>query len=129
MASYSQPRIYTFQVAASVAKGKAVKFSDSTGEFVIVGAANTDKCIGIAQNEAVASGDFLEVALQGGGAKALLTETTSAGNDLCSHTDGSLALVNAEGDQILARAMEDGVAGDLISVEVYYATAHASQSA
>lgn len=128
MASTSQPRIVTFMAAASIAKGAAVKFNTGA-THVVVGAANTDKCCGIAQNEAVASGDFVEVALPGGGAKAKLAETTSAGNDLCSHTDGTLALVNAEGDQILGRAMQDGVAGDLIWVECYLATAHTAQTA
>lgn len=129
MAVSSTPRIVTFVAAASVAKGSAVKFSDSTGDFVIVGAANTDRCVGVAQNEATASGQLVEVALPGGGAKGKLSETTSAGNDLCSHTDGTLAIVNASGDQIIGIAMEDGVAGDLINIEVYKAVASASQSA
>lgn len=127
MSSISKPRIYTFIADSSIAKGKAVKINSTDGRHVALGAANTDRCAGWAQEEATASGQAIEVALQGGGAKALLSETVTAGKDLCSHTDGSAAVVNAEGDQILGRAMQDGVVGDLISVEVYHATAHASQ--
>lgn len=126
MSAHSEPRIYSFLADGSIAKGKAVKIG-SARTNVAIGAANTDKCCGIAQVEVTGSGSVVEVALQGGGAKALLGESVSAGNDLCSHTDGTLVKVNAEGDQILCRAMEDGSANDLISVEVYHATAHAAQ--
>lgn len=126
MASSSTPRILTFIADSSIAKGKAVKIG-SDKDHVALGAANTDKCFGIAQCEATASGNSIEVAINGGGAKALLGESVTAGLDLVSHTDGTLVKPNAEGDQIIARAMADGSASDLVSVEVYYATAHASQ--
>lgn len=126
MASSSTPRIYSFLADGSIAKGKAVAIG-SDKNHVVVGSANTQKCIGIIQAEVTAAEQSAEVAIQGGGAKALLGESVVAGNDLCAHTDGSLVKVNAEGDQILARAMEDGSANDLIAVEIYYATAHAAQ--
>jgi hypothetical protein len=126
MASHSKPRIQTYTVSAAITKGKAVKFG-SSDEAVVVGAANTDRCIGIIQNSPTTSGDMAEVALQGGGAKGLLGEGVTRGDDLVSHTDGTLVKPNAEGDQIIARAMESGDSGDLIAVEVYMATAHASQ--
>jgi len=126
MASSSEPRVLTFLADAAIAKGKAVKIGTDR-KHVAVGAANTDRCVGILQNAVTAADDSCEVAIQGGGAKALLGETVSAGDDLCSHTDGSLVKVNAEGDQILCRALEGGAASDLIGVEVYYATAHAAQ--
>lgn len=128
MASHSEPRIYSFNALASIQKGKAVKVASGyAAGHVNLGAANTDRCLGIAQNTASASGHLVEVAIQGGGAKGLLGETVSAGEDLVAHTDGTLVKPNAEGDQIIARAVEGGVAGDLISVEVYHATAHAAQ--
>jgi hypothetical protein len=126
MSAHSPSRILSFNADGSIAKGKAVKIGSSKSN-VAIGAANTDRCCGIAQVEVVGSGSVVEIALQGGGAKALLGETVSAGNDLVSHTDGSLVKPNAAGDEIIARAMEDGVSGDLIAVEVYHATAHASQ--
>lgn len=122
----TEPRIYAFKAAAAIAKGKAVK-PGADKEHVQVGSANTDRCIGILQNAPDAAEAIAEVAMPGGGGKALLGESVSAGDDLCAHTDGSLVKVNAEGDQILCRALEDGVAGDLIPVEVYLATAHAAQ--
>lgn len=128
MAAHSNPRIYTFIADGSIAKGKAVKVgSGYLAGHVAIGAANTDRCLGVAQCEASGSGQSIEVALQGGGAKGLLGETVSAGEDLVSHTDGSLVKPNAEGDQIIARCVESGVSGDLVAIEVYHATAHASQ--
>lgn len=126
MASYKEPKIETYLADGAIAKGKAVKVGTDR-EHVAVGAANTDRCCGIAQSASTAAEDQIEVAGQGSGALALLGETVSAGDDLCSHTDGTLVKVNAEGDQILCRALEDGVADDLISVDVYFATAHAGQ--
>lgn len=128
MSQSSEPKIYSFIADGSIAKGKAVKVgSGYLNGHVRIGAANTDRCIGVIQNEATASGDTAEVALQGGGAKGLLGETVSAGEDLVAHTDGRLVKPNAEGDQIIARAVESGVENDLVAIEVYYATAHASQ--
>lgn len=126
MSSTSTPRILGYLSAAALAKGKAVK-PGADNNHVVVGAANTDRCIGLAQNASDAAEDVLEVAISGGGAKGLLGESVSAGDDLVSHTDGSLVKPNAEGDQIIARALEGGASGDLIAVEVYYATAHAAQ--
>lgn len=126
MAASSEPRILSYRADGVIAEGKAVK-AGTDKDHVAIGAANTDRCKGIAQNAAAAAEDGLEVALQGGGGKALLGETVSDGNDLVSGADGRLVKPNAEGDQILARAMQDGVANDLIAVEVYHATAHASQ--
>lgn len=126
MSSHSEPRIYTFKNTAAIAKGKAVKISGAAGDTVVVGAANTDKCIGIIQNAASSSLEGAEVALQGGGAKALLGESVSAGDYLVSHTDGSLVKANAEGDHVVAVAMQDGASGDLIAVEITLFTAHAA---
>lgn len=117
MASHSEPRIETFKADAALAKGKAVKFG-SDNEHVAVGAANSDLCFGLVQSVSLAAEDVVEVAISGGGAKGLLGETVLAGQPLVSHTDGSLVLPNALGDKIVAWAMEGGLAGDLVGVEV-----------
>jgi len=127
MASHSEPRIYLFKNTAAIAKGKAVKLSGTAGDTVVVGAANTDRCIGIIQNAASTSLEGAEVALPGGGAKALLGEAVVAGNDLVSGTDGRLMLPNADGDEVIARAMQAGAENDLIAVEVVVFSAHAAQ--
>lgn len=126
MSSTSTPKIYSFKVDGSIAKGKAVAMG-SDKNHVVVGSLNTQRCIGIAQVEATAAERFIEVALPGGGAKALIGETVVAGNDLVSGTDGRLVLPNAAGDEIIARAMEDGVVNDLIAVEVIISSASAAQ--
>lgn len=126
MAVSTEPRIYAFLAGGVVAKGKAVKFG-ADDSHVVVGAANTDRCIGIAQCAAAAAEADIEVAVQGGGAKGLLGEAVVRGDDLVSHTDGTLVKPNAAGDEIIARAMESGASGDLIGVEVYLGSAHAAQ--
>ena len=118
MASCSTPREFTFIADGVIALGKAVKIGSDNGH-VVVGAANTDKCIGIYQGAATtAAGDSAEVALIGGGAKAKLGEGVSAGAYLVSHTDGTLVKANTAGDHVCAIAMEDGSADDIIAVEV-----------
>ena len=129
MSSVNSPRIAAFLIDGAIAKGKAVKIG-SDDQHVTPGAANTDRCIGINQSSSTDTStaeDTAEIALPGGGAKVLLGETVVAGDDLVSHTDGTLVKPNAEGDQIIARALEGGSAGELVAAEVYYATAHAAQ--
>lgn len=125
MASHSEPRIYKFKNTAAIAKGKAVKLSGTAGDTVVVGAANTDRCIGVIQNDATSALEGAEVALQGGGGKGLVGESVAAGDYLVSHTDGSLYKANAEGDHVVAIAMQAGAANDLIAIEVVAFTAHA----
>lgn len=117
MSSNFAPNFQTFYSDAAIAKGSAVKIGTDR-EHVAVGSANTDKCIGIAQNAATAAEDAVEVALPGGGAKALLGEDVSAGAYLVCHTDGTFVLPNAAGDHVCAIAMEDGDSGEFIDVMV-----------
>lgn len=132
MSSTSEPRLQTFKSGTAIAKGKAVK-KGSTDQHVIAGAANTDKVVGIAYMETTnldskqqAIEEVIEVALPGGGGKALLGEAVSMGNKLVSHTDGRLVKTNNSGDQIIAIAMQDGVENDIIAVEVVVAIATAA---
>lgn len=117
MASSSTPRISSFLAAAAIAKGVAVK-AGADKSHVAICSAKTDKSIGIVQNAGTAAEDVLEVALQGGGAKALLGGTVSFGDLLAPTTDGSLIATTTANDRVIAMAMEDGVVGDLIGVEV-----------
>jgi hypothetical protein len=126
MASFSTARIYAFKADAAIAAFKAVKIGTDHGH-VAVGAANTNRCIGIAMTAAINAEDVIEVAIPGGGAKALLGEGVSAGNYLVSHTDGTLVKANAASDHVVAFAMEDGSSGDIIAVEVVCFNAHAAE--
>ena len=125
MSSHSPSRILTFKAGGAIAKGKAVKFG-ADREHVVVGAGNTDACFGIAQNAAVSAEDAVEVAIQGGGAKALAKETITAGKLLVSNADGALEQTNADGDRVVAMAMEDAVVGDIFAVEVVVCLATAA---
>jgi hypothetical protein len=126
MASSSQPKIVALLAGAAIAKGKAVK-KGSTDSYVIAGTANTSRCIGVCQNAPAAADDVAEIALNGGGGKGLLGETVAMGDLLVSHTDGSLVKANASGDHVIAMAMKDGVANDLIDIEVMISQAAAAE--
>jgi hypothetical protein len=111
---------------AAIAKGLAVKIG-SDANHIAVCAANTDKAVGIVQNDPDAAEQLAEVAMSGGGAKAKLGETVDAGQMLIPHTDGRLIKPNALGDQIICQALEGGVANDLINVMVIASKATASE--
>lgn len=122
MASHSQPRILSFKASGAIALGQAVKLVSADKETVEACSANTDAAIGIAQGDIEAvdatAGIRIEVALPGGGAKAKAGEAITAGKFLVPAADGELEQTNASGDRVIAMAMEDGVEGDVIAVEV-----------
>lgn len=127
IASYSERRLQSYKVAAACARGIAVKpGADKTR--VAKATAETDKCIGILQNTTTDTDEEAEVALPGGGAIAKLGGTVSWGDELSATTDGSLIKVSAAAKTVIAIAMEDGVIGDLIAVEVVRHKSHEAQS-
>jgi hypothetical protein len=117
MSAINSPRIATFQASAAIAKGKAVTL-DATGKIVTAANAVTDKSVGIAQNEALLVGDLVEVALPGGGGKALLGGTVVAGDLLAPTVGGALIATTTATNRWIAVAMQDGVSGDIIGSEV-----------
>lgn len=120
MAAHSSPRPLAFKAGGAIVKGHAVKMSDDV--TVVECTANTDAGIGLAMNDVSApqatAGCDLEVALPGGGYKAVLGETVSRGKKLVPNTDGTLVQANNAGDRIICLALAGGDAGDLIPVEV-----------
>lgn len=127
MSSMIKPLIATFEADGAIAKGQAVKFGTSSKRVTPVGA-TTDLSIGIAQNIAVNAGDLVEVALPGGGAKALAKASISKGNILGHNADGSIQKLASASDKIVAQAMDDAAAGDIFSVMVLSAQGVATQS-
>lgn len=117
MASSSEPKIYSFLSAAAIAKGVAVKAGADNNHLAIC-SAKTDKSVGITQNSQDAAEKTLEVALPGGGGKALCGGTVAVGDLLAPTTDGSLIATTTAGDTYIARAMQAGVVGDIIGVEI-----------
>lgn len=102
---------------ASIAIGSVVK-AGSDKSHVAKASAATDKAIGIAQSLVEAAEQAVEVAMVGGGAKALLGGTVSFGDFLASDSNGALVATTTANNKVIAQAMEDGVSGDLIAVEV-----------
>lgn len=117
MASTFQPNIQTFLAGGAIVKGHAVKLSTSDGQTVVECTAATDKGIGIAQGDA-ASGEFIEVAIAGGGAKAKAQTTVAIGDLLASHTDGTIKPTVTANDRVLGVAMQGAAAGDIFAMMV-----------
>lgn len=117
MASHSQPRVLAFYASAAIPAFTVVK-GGADKSHVSPASAATDKVIGIAQNEVTASGDTVEVAIQGGGAKAKLGGTVAFGDFLASNGSGALVATTTADDNVIAQAMQSGVSGDVIGVEV-----------
>lgn len=123
----SDKRLLSFKVAAATSRGYAVKPGSSKEQVAVVTAA-TDKAIGILQNTTTATDEVAEVALPGGGAIAKLGGTVSFGDILGFATDGRLVKVANTSDRVIAMAMQDGVANDLIAVEVMVHKAESAQA-
>ncbi len=118
MSSYASQRILTFKAAAILSKGMCVK-AGADAKHVDKSAAATSKNIGIVQNDCPAIGDLAEVALPGGGGKAVLGSGGCAFGDLLTaDSGGALVVTTTPGDRYIAIAMDAGAQGDLVSVEV-----------
>ncbi len=124
MASSQIPRIGAYLAGGTIVKGHAVKLTAE--DTVIECTANTDETLGLAQS-AASSGQTVEVALPGGGGKALLGENVLINAHLVSHTDGTLVKVNSTSDRVCARATVAGSSGEIIGVEVMHGTGFASE--
>lgn len=127
IATTSPKKLLSFQFAAACARGLVVK-PGADKSHVQKATAATDKAIGICQNEITAADEEGEVALPGGGAVAKLGGTVSFGDELVANSAGKLVKATAQHDIVIAVAMEDGVADDLIGVEVVRHKATQAQS-
>lgn len=117
MSSHSPSRVQSFKATAAIVRGLCVK-AGADREHIAVGAAATDKLIGISNSTATAAEEMIEVCLPGAGAKAKLGGSASFGDLLTFGTGGKLVATTTPGDRYIAMAMEDGVENDLIAVEV-----------
>lgn len=124
MASSLPVRAGTYLAGGTIVKGHAVKLSAE--DTVIECTANGDHSLGIAQSAAT-TGQSVEVALPGGGGKAVLGEDVTIGASLVSHTDGTLVKVNATTDFVVAMATVAGSSGNTIGVEVLHGSGFAAE--
>ncbi len=128
MAAATQPvNITTFKAGGTIRKFRFVTIS-AAGTVTECGA--NGKAIGIGQNaESVSSGEFLDVALSGGGAKLEVAEACAVNKFLTSTSVGKGEIVDAAGEYTGAIAFEAGAAdGDVIGVRVVAFTASGSDA-
>lgn len=119
MASHSTPRIFGFKATADYsAKQFCALIFGADDEHVTVASSAGARCMGILQNAPSAADAPAEVALPGGGAKAVLGGTVTRGNFLKVDANGALVAAATDKDEYVAKAMASGVAGDVIPVEV-----------
>ncbi len=118
MAAYFPSNVLTFKAGATgIFEGCVVK-PGADNQHCLVSASATSKNFGIAKNAAAAAEDKVEVALPGGGAKAKLGGTVAFGDFLTADSAGKLITTTTANDFVVAQALEDGVANDLIAVSV-----------
>ena len=117
MSSYFRPKIGTFKAAGAIAVGNVV-IGGADNAHVAISASGSAKNIGIAQSASVNAEDLIEVALPGGGAKALAGGTVAFGDLLTSDGNGALVVTTTPGDRYVAMAMDAADAGDLFSVHM-----------
>lgn len=106
----------TFYAGAAVAANRIVKpGADNTK--VVVGAASTNKLVGISDNLGAASGDTLDVILDG---IALVKAggTVAMGDLITSDGTGQGVATTTAADRYIGIAMEDAVSGDLFGVRI-----------
>jgi len=117
MASITQPQLTTFKAGGTIRKYRFVKL-DSAGQVVECTASG--RAIGVGQNsESVSSGEFIEVALSGGGAKLEAAEAIGIGKLITSTSVGKGEVADAANEFVGAIAFEPAAAdGDVIGVRV-----------
>jgi hypothetical protein len=116
MSTFSKPRTQTFFANGAITAGQPVK-AVTDDKHVTPCTAASDKVIGIAMNTTTTLGDVVEVAINGGGAKALADGTIAMGDVLVA--DGTGVIVSTTtGDRIVGVAMQAAVSGDLFWMEV-----------
>ena len=128
MAAVTQPvNISTFKAGGTIRKFRFVALN-AAGEVVESGA--NGRAIGIHQgDQSVSSGEFLDVALSGGGAKLEVAEACAVGKLLTSTAAGKGEIADAAGEFVGAIAFEAGAAdGDIIGVRVVALQAQASDA-
>lgn len=118
MSSYFKPQILTFLAdGTTIVEGAAVKVG-SARTNVALSTLVSDAILGIAQTVGANVGDPVEVAIAGGGAKALAGGTIAAGDYLTSSSTGALVTSTTTNDHVCAQALEAAVSGDLFAVNV-----------
>jgi hypothetical protein len=117
MASNLAPKILVFKADAAISKGMAVKFG-TDDEHVAKCSAATDQAIGLAQGDAASAEDLIEVAVNGGGGKALAGGTITRGDFVASDSSGNLVATTTGNDNVVGQAMASAVVSDIFPVLV-----------
>ena len=116
MAATTQQNLVTFKAGGVINEYRFVKFSAAG---TVVECTANGKAIGIAQNSsATSSGDMVEVALSGGGAKLKIAEAVAQSNFLTSTGVGKGEIADAQHEFVGAIAFESGASDDIIGVRV-----------
>lgn len=123
-----EPNLRNFEAKGVIRPYRFVKAGTNYGEMLECDA--NEKAIGIYQGDVdLASGDFGNVALPGGGALLQVSETVAMLKLLTATADGEGEVVDAAGEFYGAVAYQDGVANDVIDVMVIATTEAVSSDA
>lgn len=116
MSQYNGNGLRAFTADAAIGKNERVKL-DSDGKITQAGLA--DRCVGVAQNAAFASGDIVNVQLYSapGTMKMIAVEALAAGAAVYSEASGKVQDTAAATSYLVGIALEAATAdGDVIEV-------------
>ncbi len=110
------------KVDAAIAKGIIVKKGASSDGYVQKATAASDKLVGITQDVTTAADQDSQIAVDGP-AKILVAESVVFGDFLTADADGKGIKPNNANENIVAKCMQDGSAGDLIACVICFGKA------
>lgn len=117
MSASSKPRSVTLKASGAITNNTFVKFG-ATKDLVAQCGLN-ERAIGVFNGEGnAADADFVEIMLPGSGARLKVAETIALGKMLTSTAAGLGEVADAASEWVGAIAYEDGVANDVIGVEL-----------
>lgn len=117
MGSHSPARIQSFLAQIDLSALQYRFMTSGTANNQVTTAGANAKTVGILLNKPEAA-QFAEIALPGGGAKLKISETVARLKYLTSTSTGLGEVADASGEHVGAVAAENGVANDVIAVEV-----------
>ena len=129
MASYPDPKIKAFLANADLSSYKFCFVKIETDEqHINVCGTKGEQSVGILMNAPDAAGKIAEVAIPGGGALLKLGGTVSAMEQIITSASATGIVPDAAGQAIMAQALDDGVLGDVIAVNVVFAESYNAES-
>ena len=129
MASFPTPNYKSFLADADLSSYENCFVKIGTDEkHVNVCDTKGEQAVGVLMNAPSAAGQIAEVAIFGGGALLKLGGTVTAMQQITPNASSVGIIPDAAGQALMAQALDDGVSGDKIAVNITFGEAHAAEA-